>query len=337
MKKIAFTAALWLITAVVALTATAPITSAAAPTRTPPNAGGQALEIAPPILTLSANPGETLKTELNLRNISSGNLIVTAETNDFVAAGEDGTPKMILDDNGTDNPYSLKDWVLPIGKHLMVPRQIKKIPVTIVVPANASPGGHYGIIRFTGTAPELDGTGVSLSASLGSLVLLTVKGPVTEKLTIEEFSVTGNGKKTAVFESAPLSFTERIKNTGNIHERPAGQVTVTNMFGKKLAVLAVNAPPRNILPASIRKFEQPLDSTVIGDKKLFGRYTATLKLTYGATGTVIEDTITFWVIPYRLMGGAVVLLVGGFFLLRYLIRDYNRRIIQKAQGSNRRK
>lgn len=301
---------------------------------TPNPAVGQALEIAPPILTLSASPGEVIKTELNLRNVSSGNLIVGAQVNDFVAAGEDGTPKLLMEESDTPNPYSLKDWVRPITSGLMVPKQLKKIPVTIAVPANASPGGHYGIIRFTATPPELEGTGVALSASLGSLVLLTVKGDVTEKLEVEEFAVmTMDKEKKGLFESTPLLFMQRIKNTGNIHELPVGQVIISDMFGKKVAGMNVNLPPRNILPASIRKFEQPLDSSVIGNKKLFGRYTAELKLTYGATNQVLTDSITFWVIPYRLIAGAVILLVGGFFVLRYLIRDYNRRIINKAQGT----
>ena len=306
-----------------------------APTANPSNTG-QALEIAPPVISLTANPGQTLKVQISLRDISSGNLLVSSQFNDFVAAGEDGTPKIILNDD-SNNPYSMKTWFAPVAPLLMIPRQIQSLPVTINVTANASPGGHYGVIRFTGTAPELHGTGVSLSASLGSLVLITVSGKTTETMSVVGFSVNHNGKTGSVLESGPLQFVERLKNSGNVHEQPTGQVTVSDMFGKTIGAVNVNVPPRNILPQSIRKFDQPFDSTVIGTKKLFGRYHATLKVTYGATKQVLTASIVFWVIPYKLIGIAIVVIVGGFFALRYLIKYYNRRIITKAQKSTRTK
>jgi hypothetical protein len=216
---------------------------------------------------------------------------------------------------------------------LLKPRQIENLPVTINVPANAAPGGYYGVVRFTATPPELEGSGVSLSASLGALVLLKVNGNVKEGLAIEEFSVNNSGRSGPVFESTPLKFVERVKNTGNIHEQPSGQITITDMFGKKVATVNINLPPRNILPQSIRKFEQSLDSSVIGDKKLFGQYKADLRISYGANGQVVTSSQTFWVIPYTLIGIVILLLVIGFFGLRFLLQRYNRRIISKAQKS----
>lgn len=297
---------------------------------------GQALEIAPPVLTLSANPGQTIHAQLSLRDVSSGSLFVTGQVNDFLAAGEDGTPKIILD-NETNNPYSLKDWIAPLQSLTLVSREIKTLPVTINIPANAAPGGHYGVIRFTATAPELHDTGVSLSASLGSLVLVTVNGKIKESLAVQEFSANKNGKTGTLFESAPLNFVARIKNNGNVHEQPVGQVIITDMFGKKLAAVNVNVPPHNILPASIRKFSQPLDGTVIGNKKLFGHYTAKLKLTYGTNKQTLTASLGFWVIPYRLIAFIILLLVGGFFLIRTAIKRYNRLIITKAQGTKKKK
>lgn len=292
---------------------------------------GQALEIAPPVITLSGNPGETVKTEINLRNISGNNLLVKAQANDFVAAGEDGTPKLLLDEEAENNPYSLKDWVVPLGELLLVPRQIEALPATIKIPSDASPGGHYGVIRFTATPPELEDTGVALSASLGSLLLITVNGATTQSMKIEEFSVNRNGKTGTLFESAPLNFVTRFNNTGNIHVLPAGQITVTDMFGKKIATVNVNLPPRNILPQSIRRFEQPLDKSVMGNKRLFGRYKATLNVTYGDSKQTVTQTIQFWVIPYRAVFLAIMLLVLGFFVLRFMIRRYNNRIINRSR------
>jgi len=293
-------------------------------------ATGQALEIAPPVLNLTANPGQTVKAQISLRDVSPNKLVVTNQVNDFVASGEDGTPKILLDSDET-SPYSMKSWITPLPEFTLVPKQIQNLTVNIKVPANAAPGGYYSVIRFTGTPPELKGTGVSLSASLGSLVLLRVNGEAKEGLATEEFSVTKDGKSGWLFESTPLQFVQRLKNTGNLHEQPAGQVTITDMFGKTVATLGINQPPRNILPGSIRKFDQSLDSSVIGNKQLFGKYTATMNVTYGTKNQTLTSTVTFWVIPYTLIGIIIAALVIGAVLLRVGIKRYNRYIIGQSR------
>jgi hypothetical protein len=319
---------------VLCLETISPVALAATPTTTPSSIAknGQALEIAPPLLYLTVNPGQVVHTQILIRDIASGNLIVTGQVNDFVADGEDGAPKVLLNSNYND-PYSLKGWVTPLPSLELIPEQIKTLPVTLNIPANASPGGHYGVIRFTATAPSLQGSGVSLSASLGALILLTVSGKITEHLSVQEFSVNHTGKTGTFFESGPLNFVERLKNTGNVHVEPAGQVQISDMFGKNLATVNVNVPPGNILPSSTRKFSQSLDKTVIGNKRLFGRYRANLKITYGTSKKVLATSLVFWVIPVRLIAIIIALLIIGLFLLRYAIRRYNRYILDRAQKS----
>jgi hypothetical protein len=295
---------------------------------------GQALEIAPPVINLKANPGQSITTQISIRGVSNEPLLVTGQVNDFTAAGEDGTPKILLEDDEA-NPYSLRSWINPLPELLLEPKKVENMTITINVPANAAPGGYYGVVRFTGTPPELKDTGVSLSASLGSLLFIRVNGNAKEGLDVEEFSANQGGGAGWLFESTPINFLERLKNTGNTHLQPAGQITITDMFGQKVATVNVNLPPRNILPQSTRKFEQPLDSTVIGNKMLFGRYTADLRLTYGDKQQVVTSSLTFWVIPWRLIAIAIAVLVGGFFLLRFLIRRYNQRIINRSQGGGR--
>lgn len=303
---------------------------------TSPTGSGQALEIAPPVLSLSVNPGQTVTAKIILRDISNSPLIVTGQVNDFVAGDENGTPKILLN-NSQPNPYSLRGWLSELPDLTLKPRQIQNLPVTIHVPATAAPGGYYGIIRFTATPPDLKQTGVSLSTSLGSLVLLTVNGAVKENLSIAEFSVSKGGKTGTVFQTTPLTFVERIQNNGNIHEEPTGQITITDMFGKKVANLNVNLEKRNVLPRSIRRFEAPLDSSVIGNKILFGRYTATLHLTYGSSKQTLNSQLTFWVIPYTLIGFGIIGLIAAFLLLRFMVRRYNRHIISRSQQPRRKK
>ena len=292
--------------------------------------GGQALEIAPPVLNLSGNPGQTVKSEINLRDVSTSSLIVTGEVNDFTSNGEDGSPKILLDE-GETSPYSMKEWFRPLARLTLKSREIRKLPVTIDIPADAAPGGYYSVVRFTATPPELNDTGVSLSASLGALVLMRVNGQAKEGLNVETFEATKDNKAGSFFEMAPITFVTRLKNTGTVHEQPAGNIIVTDMFGKAVGGVGVNQPVRNILPQSTRKFESPLNNSVIGNKILFGRYTATLKLTYGDSKQTITKQISFWVIPYRAIGIAIAAMIIAFFALRLMIRRYNRHIISQAQ------
>ncbi|HEU5005004.1 MAG TPA: hypothetical protein VFT49_02890 [Candidatus Saccharimonadales bacterium] len=325
MKRLALAAAS-LIAITTVLSSSTPAILAAAATSNAATSG-QALEIAPPVITMTVNPGQVVHTQLQLRDIASGDLYVTGQTNDFVAAGEDGTPKILLNNNEND-PYSLKDWITPPAALTLQPKQIKTLPITINVPANASPGGHYGVIRFSAVPPELKGTGVSLSASLGSLVLLTVNGNIQHKLAIQQFSVSKNGKAGHLFQSTPLTLTEVIKNTGNVHEEPTAVITVKDFFGRTLAGVSVNYAKRNVLPGSSRKFVEPLDKTAYGSHRFFGRYTATMKLTY-ANNQTLTSSVSFWVIPYKLIFIIIILLIAGFFFVRYLVRRHDEKVMRR--------
>jgi hypothetical protein len=109
------------------------------------------------------------------------------------------------------------------------------------------------------------------------------------------------------------------------------------MFGNAVANVNVNLNQNNVLPASIRRFESPLDDKVIGNRVLFGRYTADLKLTYGAKGQTLTSSVSFWVIPYRLVAFAIILLIIAAVVIRIAIRRYNERLIERSRSRRRRR
>lgn len=291
---------------------------------------GQALEIGPPVVSLSGDPGQTISTQISIRGVSPSALVVTSELNDFEANGEDGTPRVLVD--GETTPYSFKEWVRPVPSLTLQPREIVSLEIFIDIPANASPGGYYGIIRFTGIPPELEGTGVSLNASLGSLIFLKVNGEAKESLTIEDLTVTNGGVTGSILEGTPITVSTRVKNTGNTFERPVGLITIKDLFGNVIATLPVNQEQRIILSDSTRKYDQQLDETVIGDRFLFGGYTADLVMNYGSDGKEVKSSLTFWVIPYRMIAGIIIGLIVAFFILRFMMRRYNQSVVAKATG-----
>ena len=86
--------------------------------------------------------------------------------------------------------------------------------------------------------------------------------------------------------------------------------------------------PRSVLPQSIRRFDQSLEG-----KRLFGKYKATLALSYGDPQQKIEQSITFWVIPYKLIIIVLLILVALIFGIRFALSKYNKHIIKKAQSA----
>jgi hypothetical protein len=299
---------------------------AATPTAQPNSPNGQGIEISPPVIDIKADPGQSIKANIRIRNVTSGDLTVRGQVDDFGAKGEDGEPDLLLGETAATR-YSVKFWIPSVPSFTLKSQEVRTAEVQINVPANAEPGGHYGVVRFTGLPPNVDGTGVSLSASIGALILLRVSGNITEQLSITDFYASKHDARKGFFETGPITLNERIKNEGSIHVKPSGYVEVYNTFGKRVQHLAISDPPHNILPDSIRKFSQTTDK-----KFMFGRYTVKFKASYGDNKSISSRTISFWVIPYRLIAALLIALLTLLFLLRLGIKRYNRFIVEQARN-----
>lgn len=286
-----------------------------------PSAGtGQGLEISPPLIDIKTDPGKVVTTQIKVRNVTQTSLLVKAQFEDFVANDESGTPKILL--NSSDkSPYSIKDWLGAPASITLAPGQREPINVTINVPANASPGGHYGVVRFTGTPPELADTGVSLSASVGTLMLVNVSGNVKESAKVAEIYASQNNKQSSIFKRGPILITTRVQNTGNVHFKPHGTLQITNTFGKTVKVVQFNSGNHNVLPGSIRKFQNLFDK-----QYMLGRYTAKVDVVYGSNNQIASGSTTFWVIPYNL----ILLIILAIVILVFGLKRYNKHIINKA-------
>lgn len=290
----------------------------------------QGLQISPVLVDILADPGKTYSFKISILNVTTGDLLFKPIINDFQSKNDSGEPDIILD--GTVPSTTLKGWISPIPDITVKAKKSVEVNVSISVPVGAEPGGHYGVVRFSGIAPALDKSGVSLAASAGPLILLRVSGAVTEKLVVKDFYTVRGKNRNVWFESSPITFIEKITNTGNIHLKPVGNLVVTNMFGNTVASLKVNDEKGNILPSGTRSFSQKLESKI-----MFGRYTANLALAYGTTGQALTSTISFWVIPYKIIILSLATLIILFMAIKNMIRKYNRAVIKKALGETKKK
>ncbi|MDB5165724.1 MAG: exported protein of unknown function [Candidatus Saccharibacteria bacterium] len=292
-----------------------------------PNAA-EGLQISPALVELNAEQGKTYTLKLKILNVTNSDLIYDSSINDFGAKDETGSPQVLFD---SDLPASasVRGWITTLEQFRLRGQETRQLDVQVQIPVNAEPGGHYGVITFSGKTPELVDTGVGVTARTGLLVLIRVDGAIQEKLSLASFTAERNNKQHGFFESSPMTFVSRLKNEGNVHVKPVGKVEVRDMFGGLVASLPVNEPAANVLPGSIRRFESELHKDW-----MIGRYSANLTLGYGTTGQAITGQISFWVIPYKLLLAGSAILVTLFYILRRLIRVYNRHIIKKAKQTN---
>ncbi|MFY9228026.1 MAG: hypothetical protein WAO28_01725 [Candidatus Microsaccharimonas sp.] len=292
---------------------------------------GGGLEISPALVELNGEPGKDYTINLSVLNVTENELVFNSMINDFGSKDESGSPGIILDSD-IENPLSIKSWVSEFPEFTLKAKEKKKLVATVSIPNDAIPGGHYGVIRFSGRNPAVGTDNVNLTASAGTLILVRVAGADIEKLELPTFEASKNGKAGGSFEAGPITFVTRFENKGTVHVKPIGQIEVKDMFGNKVDVLPINSAGGNVLPGSIRRFEATLDKSF-----LFGKYTADLTTSYGTRGGAIVESISFWVIPYKIILVVLVGLITVIYILRGLVKRYNSYIIRSANNKHDKK
>ncbi len=294
----------------------------------------QGLSISPALVELNANYSTSYEVSLKVMNVTSSDLVYSYTVNDFGSSDETGTPHVVMDDK-LPATASVITWVAPVPQFTLQAHQTKTITVKINVPSNAEPGGHYAVLRFSGQAPDVVGSGVGLSVSAGVLLLVRVgnSNDITEKASLASFYSEQNGKQSWFFEDSPkdnpITFVTRIQNDGNVHIKPIGNVEIRDMFGNLVKTLSVGNDQSNVLPQSIRRYDVTYDNSW-----MIGKYTASLALGYGTKGQAITSTFDFWVIPYKLILAGIFILATIIFILSRMIRVYNRHIIEKSKNES---
>ena len=147
---------------------------------------GPLISINPAHIELTATPGAHLTSAFKFWNGTNADLLIHLEAADFTPQGEEG---QILVDGEEDPINSLKAWVRTAAPDVNIPAG-EELPIdySLDVPANASPGSHWGTL-LTVLAPQGTGPGTAVQTRFGLLILVRVLGDVREKLTLESASV----------------------------------------------------------------------------------------------------------------------------------------------------
>lgn len=270
---------------------------------------GQGLTVSPPISDFSVRPGESQDLTIRLTNPTKDLVEVYPLAMNFGASGEGGEPTF-FPANEEERRFSLASWItFDQTKIALLPQQISEFRCKITVPVNVEPGGHYGVVFFSTQPPAIAAgqSQVAIASMTGSLVLVTVPGETREEGFLEEFSA----KK--FFWKTPVDFVLRIRNMGNTHFKPHGEIVIRDMFGQNAGVVPINEKRGNVLPESTRKFEEKFAT----NRHIFGRFTANLRVVFGKSEKTLATTLVFWIIPWWLVAATVAILaIAVIFTIR---------------------
>jgi hypothetical protein len=302
-------------------------------------------------IKLSTPPGRTVTTELRMKNLNPQNETIKMGLMKFGATGESGQPNLF--DLTPKDTYA--NWVTFTPRQFVAePNVWKTVTMTINVPPEASLG-YYLAVTFSRASQPGDSAGQSsVRGSAATLVLLDVQGANDKRsLSLLDFNV-----QKKLYEYVPVNFNVKLRNTGNIYLAPTGNIFISK-GDKPVATINFNDAGSSVLPGSNRVYTVPwssgfprfqdkiVDGKPVYDKQAkpvqelkydfsqasklrFGKYTAKLVVVYddGKHDVPTESSVTFWVLPWKIMSvGAILLLILGFGVF-VIIRN----ILRKARG-----
>lgn len=308
------------------------------------------LTVSPISVLLETDPGTQVTNSIRVLNNGTEAEHLTVELATFEAS-QDGSQPAIRSFTDTE---AQKDWLTFSEKNITaLPGEWKTVGLTFAPPPEAALSYYYAIIvKRQSDAVAAEGESIVTGAP-AVLVLATVASPnARQELRLESFST-----QHAVYEFLPTSFEVVIQNSGNVHLAPFGNVFIDSGSKKDIAALSVNAANGMVLPGSTRTYTIswndgfPSYEPVLLDGKpvlhtdgtpkqklhwdfsqmnklRFGKYTAQLLMVYdnGERDVPVESTLSFWVIPWRFLVVALLIVVfvvlgillSSIFLLRFI-------------------
>lgn len=324
--------------------------------------GGLSLVISPLPISLTTEPGTSIATDLKIKNGGMKDEELGITVMKFRAYESSGKPQLMEREDG-DVFFDWVDFSEPT--FTLAPNEWKTVTATFTIPEEASFGYYYAFVfSRVETEKPLEEKQTAVIGGTAVLVLLDVRVPDAKReVEVVEFST---DKK--FYEFLPAKFNVKLRNTGNVHIAPRGNIFIDRGDVHDIALLEINNEKGNILPNSNRVFETnwkdgfPLYKEKIENGKIvldedgeavyqlkwdwndasklrFGKYTAKMLLIYddGQRDIPIEGEVSFWVMPWRLL--LIVLVVALFFFIgfRSAVMHLWRKIFRRRQADREEK
>jgi hypothetical protein len=300
------------------------------------------LQISPLPIELTAKPGTSTGTDLRVRNVGTKTEKLQVR---LLAVSEDDNGQVHL-----TNPSSTDEWAKWVSFDRQVfdapSNQWQTIKMKVDVPKSAAFGYYFAVeyLRASDVSPQ-PGKAVAHGAVATFILLNADAKGAKRQAQIVSFSA---DKKS--YEFLPANFTVKVKSTGNVHVAPYGNIFILK-GNKQVDAIDVNSNRGNILPGGSRFFASswsngfPVyqvkagpDGQPLLDKKgqpqktlkwdfshanrlRFGHYTAHLVMVYdnGQRDVPMEAVVSFWVVPWRVVGMIIGLVALIAALVVYIV------------------
>lgn len=275
--------------------------------------------LSPAKVDVTIDPGGVATEYLTITNRQEKEMSFNIEIEDF--RGSQDPTRAVLLMGEEKGPYSLKDFLSPeVSSFTLKSKQMITLPVTISVPKDASPGGLYGSVLVSSVPAHGSGGGAVAISRLGALFFVRVNGEAVENGSLKSFSLKGPEKW--IYQKGPFAFEIFYQNLGTVHLVPYGVIRITNIFGQVVDEFPID--PYFALPDSVRYRE------VVWQKKMLtGRYRAELLLNRGYDNIIDTATVSFTVLPSKILIGAFVAVLSLLLLFRFIGSRFEIRVKRK--------
>lgn len=274
--------------------------------------------VGPGRFVLEIAPGESKTVEMVISNRMSKQKRFSFGTED-ISGSSDGSQAVVLLAN-QKGPYTLRDFIkIPYMQFDLGSNERVRVPVTVSLPKDAEPGGHYGslLVSIVSDPVEIDPDsgakpGSVVISRIGTLFFVTTPGTLSHDGKLQKFGTVGDKK---IYNSGPISFSVVSENLGSVHLAPSGEIKVYNMVGSEVG--GVELDPWFVMPNSIRIREVSWNRDF-----MMGRYTAVAKIDRGYDDLIDEQSFVFWVVPWKIIASVFVGLFLFFMLLRFIFSQF---------------
>ena len=231
--------------------------------------------------------------------------------------------------NTGEQPKDVGAWIKVGTSKITVPGKTSvQIPITMSLPADATPGDHTGGIVATSTTPGIDNAGnqVLLDRRVGTRIYLRVDGPLRPKLEVESIETDYSDALNPLAGSVDVTY--RVRNTGNVRLSAHQRVDVDDLFGSAAGRRLRDLP--ELLPGNAVTVTTHLD-----DIAATVRITSDVTLKpFSPTGAVQPGEVrsfsrseSAWAIPWTL-----IVVVGILLATAWVIAWWRRRRAQRPQA-----
>ncbi len=282
---------------------------------------------APTSEKLTLSPGQKYNGELVVWNLTDKAIDYNITIRGFKQVeNQPGTAVLLTEEEEARSLYTATSWLTTnISEITLVPNKNEKIYYEINVPTDATKGEYTVMISFISqNDTQLSGTGALTTLSSGMPILVQIGEEFVENAELLDFSTSEN-----FYEYPSLTFYTRIKNLGDTHITPVGEIILTNMFNQEITSIPFNPNGQSVLRDNTGNYETTwnLGSFLTKDKAIvLGPIKAKLIVTYRSFQpgfAPLTSEISFWILPWKLVLIALIAIITIIVIIKVVKKKKN--------------